>query len=228
MDAALHGQRHRSAVPAGLLRSVVRVAVGAHVTRTRDGSRAARSRRFFSISKAPRRRSRSSSTCCFRMRGSICGGTSRSTRPRLTYASLLDQLREEHAADQRAGEPVPAWVDAPPAARLDSAASYAEWLMDRDRKSTALKDPAGKDLGRGLPARRVGRRGVCRCAAALSRWHAQRRAGRHLLIGKRACPAAALSPLVGRGSHPVSSVALRYDHREESGRVTAIAASRRP
>lgn len=55
------------------------------------------------------------------------------------HASVLDQLRTEHAADRRAGEPVAAWVDAPPAARLDSAASYAEWLMDRDRKSTPLK-----------------------------------------------------------------------------------------
>ena len=60
------------------------------------------------------------------------------------YASSLDQLREEHAVDQRAGEPVAAWVDAPPAARLDSAASYAEWLMDRDRKSTPLKNLQGK------------------------------------------------------------------------------------
>ena len=62
----------------------------------------------------------------------------------LTYASLFDQLREAHAADQRARESVPAWVDASPAARRDSAASYAEWLMDRDRKSTPLKTLQGK------------------------------------------------------------------------------------
>jgi enolase-phosphatase E1 len=65
-----------------------------------------------------------------------------STSP--AYAALFDELRKEHAADQRAGEPVPAWVDAPPAARLDSAASYAEWLMDVDRKSTPLKSLQGK------------------------------------------------------------------------------------
>jgi enolase-phosphatase E1 len=60
------------------------------------------------------------------------------------YASVLDQLSEEHAIDQRAGEGVAAWVDAPLAARLDSAATYAEWLMDRDRKSTPLKLLQGK------------------------------------------------------------------------------------
>ena len=58
-------------------------------------------------------------------------------------ASVLDQLRELHAVDQRAGESVAAWVDAPLRARLDSAASYAEWLMDRDRKSTPLKTLQG-------------------------------------------------------------------------------------
>jgi enolase-phosphatase E1 len=59
------------------------------------------------------------------------------------YGVLFDQLREEHAADQRQGEPVPAWVDATPATRVDSAARYAEWLMDRDRKSTPLKSLQG-------------------------------------------------------------------------------------
>jgi enolase-phosphatase E1 len=57
--------------------------------------------------------------------------------------SLVDQLRREHAADRRAEQAVPAWLDAPPAARLDSAARYAEWLMDRDRKSTPLKTLQG-------------------------------------------------------------------------------------
>ena len=80
MDAALHGHRRRPALPAGLLRSVVRVVIGRPCERT--PARPLAPRRFFSTSKARRRRLRSSSTCCFRMRGSICGGISRSTRPR--------------------------------------------------------------------------------------------------------------------------------------------------
>jgi len=60
------------------------------------------------------------------------------------YESLFDRLREDHREKQRGGEPVPVWVDRPAAARLSSAATYAEWLMDRDSKSTALKDLQGK------------------------------------------------------------------------------------
>ena len=59
-------------------------------------------------------------------------------------ARLLEQLRDEHAKDREAGQPVPAWVDTPAAARLASVVGYLEWLMDRDRKSTALKDLQGR------------------------------------------------------------------------------------
>lgn len=54
-----------------------------------------------------------------------CGGDCR---------SAIDTLRREYDADRRAGEPVPDW--SPPA--------YLDWLMDRDRKSPALKDLQGR------------------------------------------------------------------------------------
>jgi enolase-phosphatase E1 len=60
------------------------------------------------------------------------------------YARLFEQLRDEHARDREAGQPVPAWAETPVAARLASAVGYLEWLMDRDRKSTALKDLQGR------------------------------------------------------------------------------------
>ena len=88
------------------------------------------------------------------------------------HASLLDQLRTERAGDQRAGEPVPAWVDTPPAARLESAASYAEWLMDRDRKSTPLKILQGTLWEEGYRRGELVGAVFADVPPALARWHA--------------------------------------------------------
>jgi enolase-phosphatase E1 len=57
------------------------------------------------------------------------------------YVALMEAFRREHAADEEAGEPVLRWTreaDARP-----SVQAYAEWLMDRDRKSPALKELQG-------------------------------------------------------------------------------------
>ena len=59
------------------------------------------------------------------------------------HAPLYDRLRDEHAADRAAGEAVPPWTDEPPVARTGSILSYVDWLMDRDRTSTALKSLQG-------------------------------------------------------------------------------------
>jgi enolase-phosphatase E1 len=58
------------------------------------------------------------------------------------YAALLAGFRQEHAADEAAGEPVVPWA-APAADARPSVQAYAEWLMDRDRKSPALKELQG-------------------------------------------------------------------------------------
>ena len=58
-------------------------------------------------------------------------------------ARLIDHLKAEHASDRAAGQPVPLWDDATEEARPGSAAAYVEWLMDRDRKSTPLKELQG-------------------------------------------------------------------------------------
>jgi enolase-phosphatase E1 len=52
----------------------------------------------------------------------------------IDHESLLARLRAEHAADVANGEIVPPW----------EAVGYVEWLMDRDRKSPALKDLQGR------------------------------------------------------------------------------------
>jgi enolase-phosphatase E1 len=60
------------------------------------------------------------------------------------YESIVIGLRTEHASAARAGETVPPWADDPPPERLDAIVAYVEWLMDRDRKSTALKELQGR------------------------------------------------------------------------------------
>jgi enolase-phosphatase E1 len=90
-----------------------------------------------------------------------------------THAAVLDQLRAEHAADQRAGESVAAWVDAPPAARLESAAGYAEWLMDRDRKSTPLKILQGTLWQEGYQRGELVGEVFADVPPALARWQAE-------------------------------------------------------
>lgn len=58
------------------------------------------------------------------------------------YLALLASFRREHAVDEAAGEPVPSWTGG--AADASTAIqAYAEWLMDRDRKSPALKELQG-------------------------------------------------------------------------------------
>lgn len=58
------------------------------------------------------------------------------------YLALVAGFRQEHAVDEAGGEPVPPW----PASAADPrppVLAYAEWLMDRDRKSPALKELQG-------------------------------------------------------------------------------------
>ena len=80
----------------------------------------------------------------------------------------LERLREEHRRDGPA-DPPPAWNDGD---RLASATSYLLWLMQRDRKSTALKSLQGRIWEEGF------RSGALRApvypdvAPALRRWRA--------------------------------------------------------
>jgi enolase-phosphatase E1 len=58
--------------------------------------------------------------------------------------SLFTRLRNEHSSDVRSGEAVPPWIEDPPSARVATLIAYLEWLMDRDRKSTGLKELQGR------------------------------------------------------------------------------------
>jgi enolase-phosphatase E1 len=87
----------------------------------------------------------------------------------------LARLRAEQADDASKTPPPPAWRDEAVESELESAAAYALWLMDQDRKSTGLKSLQGKIWEAGY------RRGELRgqvyedVPPALARWMRQQK-----------------------------------------------------
>jgi enolase-phosphatase E1 len=88
------------------------------------------------------------------------------------YADLFDRLRDEYDADPEARAALPPWADAPAAARLISVARYSEWLMDRDRKSTGLKELQGRMWREGYEAGELIGVVFPDVPGALTRWRA--------------------------------------------------------
>ena len=97
---------------------------------------------------------------------------SRSADPEV--ARDLAGLREEHTRDAAEGRCPPAWD-----ASAVAAAAYARWLMDQDRKATALKSLQGKIWAEGYHAGRLRGQVYDDVPPALSRWTA---AGRRVAI----------------------------------------------
>jgi enolase-phosphatase E1 len=64
----------------------------------------------------------------------------------------LAGLRAEYEGDLSRGETIPAWDDSSPPARVESAAAYARFLIDQDRKATPLKSLQGKIWAEGYRA----------------------------------------------------------------------------
>jgi enolase-phosphatase E1 len=83
-------------------------------------------------------------------------------------------LREEHARDAAAGRRPPAWDGSAAAA-----AAYARWLMDQDRKLTALKSLQGKIWAEGYEQGQLRGQVYDDVPPALRRWTA---AGRRVAI----------------------------------------------
>jgi enolase-phosphatase E1 len=84
----------------------------------------------------------------------------------------LAALRAEREADAEEG--APEWRGAGQAETLASAAAYAEWLMDRDRKSTALKSLQGRIWKEGYRSGALESHVYPDVRPALERWRAQR------------------------------------------------------
>jgi len=87
----------------------------------------------------------------------------------------LALLSSEHEADRRAGSSPPPWRDGSPAESLHSAVTYVHWLMDRDRKSTALKALQGRIWAEGYQAHQLRGQVYPDVPRALARWRAQGR-----------------------------------------------------
>ena len=84
----------------------------------------------------------------------------------------MERLRQEHASDAEAQRP--GWRDDSPQATLRSAAAYLDWLMEHDRKSTALKSIQGKIWQAGYHSGELRSHVYADVPPALERW---RRAG---------------------------------------------------
>ncbi len=82
----------------------------------------------------------------------------------------LSKLSAEHAADVAAGLDPPALSIESVGAELESLAAYINWLMDRDRKSPALKLLQGKIWQQGYLSGRLTAEVFNDVAPALKRW----------------------------------------------------------
>lgn len=87
----------------------------------------------------------------------------------------IERLREEYARDAGQRPAPPRWRDDSMESRLESAAAYLDWLMDRDRKSTALKSLQGKVWEAGYQSCELRGQVYPDVAPALTRWHRQGR-----------------------------------------------------
>ncbi len=91
-------------------------------------------------------------------------------------ASVVSDLAREHRADAHEAPP---WRDSDSAHLRESAVSYLEWLMDRDRKSPALKTIQGWIWDAGYDASELRGQVWPDVPEALRRWTA---AGRRVAI----------------------------------------------
>jgi enolase-phosphatase E1 len=94
-------------------------------------------------------------------------------------AADLARLRDEHAVDTKQNLRPPALVAGPRDAEIDSIVAYVNWLIDRDRKSPALKSLQGKIWKQGYLDGTLKAELFADVAPALERW---RRAGLKISI----------------------------------------------
>jgi len=87
----------------------------------------------------------------------------------------IEALKAEHRADTEAGREPPAWRDESADSQLESATAYVHWLMDQDRKSTALKSLQGKVWESGYLSGQLRAQVYADVPTAFERWRGQRR-----------------------------------------------------
>jgi enolase-phosphatase E1 len=84
-------------------------------------------------------------------------------------------LRAEHEADRRLDARLPEWDGPLRSSQLEAIEAYVAWLMDRDRKSTGLKELQGRIWEEGYARHELVGEVFADVPVALSRWHAEHR-----------------------------------------------------
>ena len=91
------------------------------------------------------------------------------------HESLWARLRAEHEADRGFDARVPEWDGSLQSSRVEAIEAYVGWLMDRDRKSTGLKELQGRIWEEGYARGDLVGEVFPDVPVALSRWHAEQR-----------------------------------------------------
>ncbi len=90
-------------------------------------------------------------------------------------AAEIEALFQQREIEARQNSGVPEWQDSPPEARVKSAAEFCRWLMDHDRKFTALKSLQGKIWEAGYRSGELRGEVYPDVAPAFARWRKQGR-----------------------------------------------------
>jgi enolase-phosphatase E1 len=89
--------------------------------------------------------------------------------------SLIQDLRSQHAGDERSGLLPPGWKDEPETERLRSSAAYGQWLIARDSKCTPLKSLQGRIWQQGFASGELRGEVYPDVPVAFERWRRQKR-----------------------------------------------------
>ena len=89
--------------------------------------------------------------------------------------SLIQDLRSQHAVDERSGLQPPGWQDEPEQTRLRSSAAYGQWLISRDSKCTPLKSLQGRIWQQGFAGGELRGEVYPDVPVAFERWRRQKR-----------------------------------------------------
>ena len=89
--------------------------------------------------------------------------------------SLIQDLRSQHAVDERSGLQPPGWKAEPEETRLRSSVAYGQWLITRDSKCAPLKSLQGRIWQQGFESRELRGEVYPDVPVAFERWRRQKR-----------------------------------------------------
>ena len=90
-------------------------------------------------------------------------------------AAEIESLRQQREIEARQNSGVPEWSESSPEARVKSVAEFCRWLIDHDRKFTALKSIQGKIWEAGYRSGELRGEVYPDVAPAFARWRKQGR-----------------------------------------------------